>query len=72
MTTLNGKQIPELQPTLELQALAAAAPPAFAFTATNRKAAAAWQKSFRPVLAEAVLFLDSPAVAPDPQVIEEV
>lgn len=72
MTTLNGKQIPELQPTLELQALAAAAPPAFAFTATNRKAAAAWQKAFRPVLAEAVGFLDSPAVAPDPQVIEEV
>lgn len=68
----NATQIPELQPTLELQALGAASPPAFAFTAATRAAATAWQAAFRPVLADTIGFLDTPAVPPAPQLIEEV
>jgi len=62
---------PTLQPTTELHALAATGA-RFPFTATEQPAAEAWQRACRPALAETLGFLDTPAVDPAPEVLEEV
>ena len=71
-TLLTSDQLPELQPTHELAALTDAQPPRWAFTATNREAAIAWQTGCRPALADILGFLDTPRVDPDPELLEEV
>lgn len=68
---LSASAHPHLQPTVELQQLAAASP-RFPFTATNLDDARAWQSACRAALADTVGFLDSPLVEPMPQLIEEV
>lgn len=68
---LKAQQIPALQPTVELQALAQGAA-RYAFTATTKAAAEAWQAACRTALAETLGFLDTPPVDPAPQIIEEV
>ena len=68
---LTAQQIPELQPTLELKALAADAA-RYAFTATDQTEAEAWQHVCRVALKETLGFLDTPPVDPAPRVIEEV
>jgi dienelactone hydrolase len=68
---LNSASLPELQPTLELRSLAAAAP-RYPFVAATQADAEAWQKTCRGVVADLVGFLDSPAVPPATELIEEV
>lgn len=68
---LQPATLPELQPTYELHARTAGAA-RFPFTATTRAAAEAWQEACRAALAEAVGFLDDPAVPAAAQLIEEV
>ncbi len=68
---LNSRSIPELQPTLELKELARRAP-RLPFVATNRSEAEAWKAACRPVLAQALGFLDSPRVDLQPETIEEI
>ncbi len=68
---LNPSSIPELQPTLELKELARAAP-LFPFMAKDRGKAGAWKSACRAALEQAVGFLDSPKVDPNPELIEEV
>ncbi|MBX3010735.1 MAG: acetylxylan esterase [Caldilineaceae bacterium] len=68
---LTAQQIPALQPTIELQALAQDAP-RYAFTATTLAEATAWQAACRSALATTLGFLDTPPVDPAPHVIEEV
>ena len=68
---LTAQQIPALQPTVELRALAQDAA-RYAFTATTEDAAKAWQHACRPVLAETLGFLDTPPVDPAPHLVEEV
>ena len=68
---LRASAHPTLQPTVELQHLAADSPQ-FPFIATNRADAVAWQTACRAALAETVGFLDSPLVEPMAQLIEEV
>ena len=63
--------IPELQPTVELRALADGAA-RYPFVATNRADAAAWQIACRASVSQTVGFLDSPRVDPAPELIEEV
>jgi len=70
--SLKASKIPELQPTHELRALAAAEPPRLRFRATTKRAALAWQKECRAALAEAVGFLDTPRVKSAPVLIEAV
>jgi dienelactone hydrolase len=68
---LSPTQIPELQPVIELDSLAAAAA-RFPFTATSQSDAQIWQEACRRALAEIVGFLDTPQVDPNPQLVEEV
>ena len=68
---LTSRDIPELQPTVELRALADGAA-RYPFVATNRADAEAWQLVCRAVVAQTVGFLDSPRVDPAPELIEEV
>ncbi len=67
---LTAQQIPELQPTLELKAMAQAAA-RYAFTATDQTSAEAWQHDCRTVLKETLGFVDTPPVDAAPRVIEE-
>lgn len=69
---LKAKDLPALQATHELAHLTDATPPAFRFRARTAAAARAWQTRCRAAVAHAVGFLDSPRVAPEPEVIEEV
>jgi len=71
MRRLTAQQIPELQPTLELQALVADAA-RYAFGATTQAEAEIWQHTCREALKETLGFLDTPPVDPAPRVIEEV
>lgn len=68
---LTTQQIPALQPTLELQALAQSAA-RFPFTATAKAEAIGWQEACRAALAQTLGFLDTPPVDPAPHLIEEV
>ncbi|GIV77547.1 MAG: hypothetical protein KatS3mg050_1941 [Litorilinea sp.] len=68
---LSPSEMPELQPTVELAARAQGAA-RYAFTATDRESAQAWQQACRGALAETVGFLDDPPVDPAPSWIEEV
>jgi dienelactone hydrolase len=68
---LTTQQIPALQPTLELQTLAQGAA-RYAFTATTKAEALAWQQACRAALAATVGFLDTPPIDPAPHLIEEV
>lgn len=68
---LKPQQIPALQPTVELQALAQGAA-RYAFTSTTRTEAEAWQSACRTTLAATLGFLDTPPVDPAPHVIEEI
>lgn len=65
------KIIPELQPTAELDHLAASSA-RFPFTATTREAAMSWQNECRAALADTLGFLDSPKVDASPELVEEV
>lgn len=69
---LSSKRIPELQPTVEIKAIAAAAPPCCRFTARSAKAALKWQQECRPLLGDTLGFLASAKVKPRPELIEEV
>src|SRR5450756_678415 len=62
---------PELQPTLELSALARSAP-RYVFSATDSATAQRWQVECRQALVDALGFLDSPRVDPAPEILEEV
>ena len=68
---LKPVDILELQPTVELRGLAEEAP-RYPFVATNQGGAEAWQAACRAAVAQTLGFLDSPAVAPAPELIEEV
>lgn len=68
---LSATTRPMLQPTEELHALAAESV-LFPFTATDQATAEAWQAACRPALAETLGFLDTAAVDPAPELIEEV
>lgn len=67
---LTAQQIPTLQPTLELQALAQHAA-RYPFTAMTTAEAEAWQPVCRTALADTLGFLDTPRVHPAPHIIEE-
>lgn len=68
---LKPADITELQPTTELHGLAAGAA-RYPFVATNRADAERWQAACRAAVAQTIGFLDTPAVAPAPELIEEV
>jgi hypothetical protein len=68
---LRATDIPELQPTVELRALADGAA-RYPFVATNRADAEAWQVACGAAVARTVGFLDSPRVDPASELIEEV
>ena len=61
----------ELSPSRELATLTDAVPPRWAFRADTRSAAVAWQRGCRVALANTLGFLDTPQVAPTPELLEE-
>lgn len=67
---LSFKEMPELQPTVEIKE-AAKDVAEYKFTARTLAEALAWQPECRAALAETVGFLDTPTVDPCPEVVEE-
>jgi dienelactone hydrolase len=68
---LSSKTISELQPNTELDAIAHEGFK-YPFVATTPEDALLWKTQCRAALGEAIGFMDTPVVSPDPEIIEEV
>lgn len=68
---LSSKDMPELQPILEIREMAKDVAE-YKFTATTTDAARAWQRDCRKALGDVLGFMDTPRVEPKPELIEEV